>query len=104
MVRIPGDDEDAYGQAVTPYFEDNSGYEIIERNDIFIDFSAGPETYCREYENWPENERKAITYANGRERMFIPSKVRLRIVKSRVLKWGIKKLKSIYPITANPSR
>ena len=48
-------EHDAYGQVIWNCHKGNSSYEIVEREDGFIDIgSALP--YFREYKHWPAHE------------------------------------------------
>src|SRR5215467_3284491 len=44
----------------------NAGWEIIERDDGFMDASAGPPRYFSDYPDWLKRERQAIKLARGR--------------------------------------
>lgn len=66
-MKISNKLQDAYGREVYDYFKGNIGaYEIVEREDGYIDISAGPTWYFAEYKKWPAPERKAIRFARGR--------------------------------------
>jgi SAM-dependent methyltransferase len=55
---------DAYGREILNCHKGVSTYEIVERDDGFIDIgSALP--YFQEFENWPPHERQAIERARG---------------------------------------
>jgi SAM-dependent methyltransferase len=57
-------EQDAYGQVIWNCHKGHSSYEIVEREDGFIDIgSALP--YFQEYGNWPAHERDAIQHAHG---------------------------------------
>ncbi|HEV3201191.1 MAG TPA: class I SAM-dependent methyltransferase [Bryobacteraceae bacterium] len=57
-------EHDAYGQVIWNCHKGYSSYEIVEREDGFIDIgSALP--YFQEYGNWPPHEREAIQHAHG---------------------------------------
>ena len=60
------DQQDAFGHEIQDYFEGESSYEIIERDDGFFSLSPGPELYFLEYEDWPESERRAMKYVRGK--------------------------------------
>jgi ubiquinone/menaquinone biosynthesis C-methylase UbiE len=57
--------QDAYGQEIWNYFTEKKGYEIVERNDGYMDISSGPESYFSEFNEWPEHQRNAMNYAKG---------------------------------------
>jgi len=58
--------EDAYGREVYDYQHNQTGYEIVERDDGFVDLSAGPCLYFSTYEEWDPYLKEAIAYARGR--------------------------------------
>ena len=57
---------DAYGQEVWAFFQGKKSYEIVERDDGYIDFSKGAPSYFAEFKDWPKNQKKAIKYARGK--------------------------------------
>lgn len=58
--------KDAYGQEVWAFFQGKKSYEIIERDDGFIDLSSGAPAYFADFKNWPDIERQAIKLAEGK--------------------------------------
>lgn len=63
------DHQDAFGHQVYDYLKGTKGKgdsEVIERDDGFIDVSAGPGGYFSEYKDWPPQLKKAMRYAKGR--------------------------------------
>lgn len=60
------DKQDAFGHEIFDYYQGKGGYEVIEREDGFIDLSGGPKGYFSEYKDWPDHEKKALKYAAGR--------------------------------------
>ena len=61
------DHQDAYGYEIYDYYlGDKDIVEIVEREDGFIEVSAGPSFYFKTFENWPEPEQKAISFVRGR--------------------------------------
>ena len=58
--------EDAYGREVYDYQHNQTGYEIVERDDGLFDLSAGPHLYFSTYEAWDPYLKEAIAYARGR--------------------------------------
>jgi SAM-dependent methyltransferase len=59
--------QDAYGHEINDYFLGHSHvYEIVERDDGYIDFSTGPKAYFVEYKDWPSYQKKAIRFARGK--------------------------------------
>ena len=58
---------DAYGHALWDYFQGKGrGYEVIERDDGYVDISGGRGMYLADYPDWPTRHRQAIRYAHGR--------------------------------------
>src|SRR5215471_13250982 len=58
-------EHDAYGQEILNCYKGISTYEVVEREDGFIDIgSALP--YFQGFESWPLHEREAIQRSRGR--------------------------------------
>jgi SAM-dependent methyltransferase len=58
---------DAYGHALWDYLQGKGrGYEVVERDDGYVDISGGPGMYLADYPNWPTRHRQAMRYAQGR--------------------------------------
>jgi len=57
---------DAYGQEVWAFFQGKKSYEVVERDDGYIDFSGGAPSYFAEFKDWPKIQHKAIKYARGK--------------------------------------
>lgn len=57
---------DAFGQEVLAYFHKQPSYEVVERDDGFVDLSEGAPAYFREYKDWPSGQKKAIQLAKGK--------------------------------------
>jgi SAM-dependent methyltransferase len=58
--------EDAYGREVLDFYEGRGGYEIVERDDGYVDISSGPSAYFTQYNDWGPHMQKAIAHARGR--------------------------------------
>jgi len=58
--------KDAYGQEIWSHFNNKRSFEIVERDDGYVDISKGAHTYFSEYNDWPEHEKKAMKFAKGR--------------------------------------
>ncbi len=56
---------DAFGRLVWERHEGDA-VEVIERDDGYIDTTAGAEAYFAPHESWPESKREAIARARGR--------------------------------------
>lgn len=64
---IQRDLTDAYGHALSDYLHRKGrGYEIVEREDGYVDVSGGRGMYLAAYPDWPPRHRQAIRYAKGR--------------------------------------
>jgi SAM-dependent methyltransferase len=59
-------DHDAFGHEILDHFNGVDSFEIIERDDGFFAISPGPELYFSEYENWPDIDKRAMEYVEGR--------------------------------------
>jgi SAM-dependent methyltransferase len=58
---------DAFGHALIDYLHGKGrGFEIIERDDGFIELSGGRTIYLAEYPDWPLHHRRAMRYVRGR--------------------------------------
>jgi len=58
---------DAYGQEVWAFFEGKKSFEVVERDDGFIDISSvAPRVYFAEFKDWPKIQKQAIKYAKGK--------------------------------------
>jgi SAM-dependent methyltransferase len=58
--------KDAYGQEVWAYLNGKKWYEVIERDDSFVDVSPGGEDYFQAFKGWPKHQRQAIKFVRGR--------------------------------------
>jgi SAM-dependent methyltransferase len=59
--------EDAYGELLLAYLEGNEGArEIVERDDGFIEVTAGAAAYFRPPRRWAAHERQALRFVRGR--------------------------------------
>jgi len=61
------DHQDAYGHEIMDYYLGKRDiYEVVEREDGYIDVSSGPSFYFQENENWHEIEKEAMKWVHGR--------------------------------------
>jgi SAM-dependent methyltransferase len=61
------DSQDAFGHEMWDHFKGRGAYEVVERNDGYIDTAkVAPELYFAPFRAWPVVERRAIGYARGR--------------------------------------
>ena len=65
MKKIMKPEEDAYGQQVWAYYNSKESFEIIERDDGYID-AMGPKGYFSEYKDWSLSEQEAMEFVTGR--------------------------------------
>ncbi|MDE1822770.1 MAG: class I SAM-dependent methyltransferase [Candidatus Micrarchaeota archaeon] len=59
-------DSDAPGHLIWNYFKGLTSFDIVERDDGYINLSGGARDYFSEYKDWRRHEKEAITYAKGR--------------------------------------
>ena len=60
------DMEDAVGHLDWDYYHDKEAFEVIERDDGYVDVSGGPRVYFEDYRHWPPVEKRAMRYVHGR--------------------------------------
>lgn len=58
--------QDAYGREIYDYLHKGHSVEIVERDDGWVDISAGAAHYFAPYEAWLPFEKKGIKYVRGR--------------------------------------
>jgi len=58
--------KDTYGKEIWEYFKGKESFEIVEREDGYIDIFGGAKKYFSEYRNWPNHEKKAIKLIRGK--------------------------------------
>ncbi|MDH5483485.1 MAG: class I SAM-dependent methyltransferase [Candidatus Bathyarchaeota archaeon] len=60
-------EEDAYGQEIWACYQGREVFEIVERDDGYIDPSAlGPKIYFSKYEDWAPYHRRAMDFVKGK--------------------------------------
>ncbi len=57
--------EDAQGKAMLAYLKGKRSFEVVERDDGYVDVGGGPGIYFLPYEKWNENEKEAMKYVKG---------------------------------------
>lgn len=57
---------DALGQEILAYLNGAKSYEIIERDDGFIDFSLGARAYFADFKDWPKDQKQAMKLVKGK--------------------------------------
>jgi SAM-dependent methyltransferase len=60
------ENQDAFGHALLDCFEGHETYELIERDDGFLDVSARSSEYFSGYERWSALEHAALEHVRGR--------------------------------------
>ena len=59
--------EDAYGQMLLAALDGATVFEIVEREDGFVQASGyGPSLYLAPYRRWPSAQRRGMRYVRGR--------------------------------------
>lgn len=58
--------KDAYGQEIWAFFQGKESYEIVERDDGFIDLSGSPSVYFADFKKWLKQEKEAIEFVKGK--------------------------------------
>jgi len=59
------ENEDAFGQMLWARFRGENVYEIVERDDGYID-AIIPDMYFSDYGDWPSAQKKALRFVRGR--------------------------------------
>ena len=58
--------KDTYGEEIRAFFQGRESYEIVERDDGFIDLSGGSSVYFADFKKWSKHEKEAIKFAKGK--------------------------------------
>jgi SAM-dependent methyltransferase len=58
--------QDAYGHEIYDHYKGINNFEIVERDDGYIEVGYSPRLYFSEYGDWHIIEKKAIRYVKGR--------------------------------------
>jgi SAM-dependent methyltransferase len=58
--------EDGYGEMLMAALEGRNTFEIVEREDGFIDAAVGARLYLAPFRRWPAVERRAMRFVRGR--------------------------------------
>ncbi|MBX0322514.1 class I SAM-dependent methyltransferase [Halomicroarcula sp. F13] len=64
MADLP--ETDAFGAMCRDYHDHGDAFEVVERDDGFVDCPAGPEVYFSPPEEWDGREHTALAWAEGR--------------------------------------
>ena len=60
------DHQDAYGHSIYHYYKNEEGFEIVEREDGYIDASDSLKHFLSIYKDWPSHQKKAMKYVKGK--------------------------------------
>ncbi len=58
--------KDAHGQVILKYYNKERSFDVVEREDGYINVDEGADLYFAEYKDWYKHEKEAIKYAKGR--------------------------------------
>ena len=58
--------KDAFGQEMLKKYNGEPSFEIMERDDGYVNDSKGNDLYLADYKDWQKHEKEAIKYAKGR--------------------------------------
>jgi len=58
-------EEDAFGQELWAYYKGQEVFEVVERDDGYVD-AMSPKVYFSEYEDWHPIEKRAMEFVKGR--------------------------------------
>ena len=59
------DFQDAYGHEIYDHLKGANNFEIVERDDGYIEASNGSLEYFAEYKDWPSHYKQAMQYVRG---------------------------------------
>lgn len=60
-------DQDAFGRALQDYLDEGSGFEVIERDDGYVEsVSMSESVYFAAFEEWPIHEQDAMAFVGGK--------------------------------------
>jgi len=58
--------DDAFGHMLWAYHQNKESFEVTERDDGLLELGHGPERYFKNYENWSQAMKQAISFAQGK--------------------------------------
>jgi len=58
--------QDGYGREVYAHQHGERGFEVVERDDGYVDLSGGPAPYFAPFEEWPLRQQRAVEFVAGR--------------------------------------
>jgi SAM-dependent methyltransferase len=56
---------DAFGLEIASFFEGGRPFEIVERDDGYIDAANSTGQYFAEYKQWPDRQKRGMKYVRG---------------------------------------
>ena len=59
------DYQDAHGHEIYDYLNGRGGYEIVERDDGYVDASGGAKDYFAEYKDWQRIRKRRCDTPGG---------------------------------------
>ena len=60
------DNKDAFGQEMLKTYRKEYSFEVVERDDGYVNMSGYNALYLANHKNWEKHEKEAIKYAKGR--------------------------------------
>ena len=60
------DNSDAHGQVILKYFKKQYSFDVVERDDGYINVDEGATLYFSEYKDWKNHEKEGIQFAKGK--------------------------------------
>ena len=58
--------EDAHGQVIWKYYNRKRSFDVVEREDGYVNVDEGADQYFSGNKDWKRHEKEAIKYANGK--------------------------------------
>ncbi len=58
--------KDALGQILWAHLNGKRSYEIIERDDGFVDVTPGADNYFAEFKDWPKQQKEGVKFVKGK--------------------------------------
>ena len=57
---------DAFGLEIVSFFEGGRPFEIVERDDGYIDAANSTRQYFAEFKHWPDRQKRGMKYVRGK--------------------------------------
>jgi SAM-dependent methyltransferase len=64
-MRHIGRRNDAFGLAIWSYFKGGPPFEIVERDDGYIDAAMSTSRYFADFRRWPDHQKRAMQFVRG---------------------------------------